>query len=58
MTRINDMIEMNRLNYSSILIPYEFDYNIDQDAMSYKVDLEELEKEYTFKINFFKNTLV
>lgn len=58
MTRINDMIEMNRLNYSSILIPYEFDYNIDQDVMSYKVDLEDLEKEYTFKINFFKNTLV
>lgn len=56
--RIKSLDEMNKLEYSSLLLPYEFDYNIDKNLERYKVDIEELAKTKTFKINFFKNMVL
>lgn len=50
--KINIMAEMNKLNYSSILIPTGYRYNM-IDNNNYKVNFDELSKEFVFKYNFF-----
>ena len=52
-TYINTLKEVGLLDRSSILIsePYQYNYNGDE----YKVNIDELQKEYLFKINFFDN---
>lgn len=56
--RILDLKDVNKLNLSSILLPYDYDYNFYPESKSYKIDLESLSKEFTFKINFFENKVV
>lgn len=57
-TRINDMTVCDKLEGASIMIPYDFDYNINIDTSKFKVDYEELQKSKSFKINFFKNMII
>lgn len=56
--RIRDLDEMDKLSYSSILIPYDFYYNIDFETKQYKLDIDALSKEKTFKLSFFKNSVI
>lgn len=56
--RILDLKQMGKLDYSSILIPYDYQYNYNPSGKSYTIDLEELQKTNTFKINLFRNSIL
>lgn len=55
MSNIEILESMDRINFSSILIPYEYNYNKTQDD-DYILDLEYYHKKYIFKLNFFYAT--
>lgn len=50
------LIGTNRLNYSTLILPYDFRYNKNEDETAFTHDLLNLQKEYTFKIGMY-NTL-
>jgi hypothetical protein len=51
-TKIKDLEEANKLDYSSILIPVEYGYNYD-DNKEFIIDLVDIAKNHIFKLNFF-----
>lgn len=51
-TNISVLAECNRLNYSSILIPYEYSYNKTDDG-DWLIKVDEYMKNYLFKLDFF-----
>ena len=54
--KVNDLVKMNRLNLSCVLIANGLRYNfMENDSSKLKVDLEELSKKYIFKYSFFDN---
>lgn len=54
--KVNRLVEMKRINMSSIVIPSNFRYNRDlSDIRKWKVDFETLGKSFVFKYNFFDN---
>ncbi len=54
--KINDLVEADKLNLSSILITNGLRYNyMESDQNKLKVDLDELSKKYLFKYSFFDN---
>lgn len=53
---IDTLLELNRLDYSAILLPYDFRYNMNEDKTSYKHDLEKLQKDHVVKIAMY-NTI-
>lgn len=53
-TKINDMANINKLEYASVLIANGYRYNYD-DNLNLKINLEELSKKIVFKYNFFQN---
>lgn len=54
--KINTLIKLNKLNFSSVLIVNGLRYNyLEKDATKLKVDLKELSKNYLFKYSFFDN---
>lgn len=50
------LIETERLNYSTLILPYDFRYNKNADKTAFTHDLLQLQKDYTFKIGMY-NTL-
>ena len=54
--KVNRLIEMNRINMSSLAIPSNFRYNRDpNDIRKWRVDFDTLMKTFVFKYNFFNN---
>lgn len=51
-TNISVLAECDKLNYSSILIPYEYAYNKTSEG-EYLIKIDEYMKNYLFKIDFF-----
>ena len=55
-TKVNNLVELNRLNLSCILIANGLRYNyMENDQTKLKVDLDELLKTHLFKYSFFDN---
>lgn len=50
---INTLLKLNRLNYSSVLVPEEYQYNYNGDEL--KVDIKELLKTHIFKFGLISN---
>ena len=56
LNKVNIMAEEKHLNYSSIIIPDGFRYNLmPHDSSKYIADIDELHKKYVFKLDFFNN---
>lgn len=55
--KVQAMVDIEKINFSSILIPAGLRYNYD-DKLNLKINLEELSESFTFKYNFFKNVPV
>lgn len=54
--KINDLIKMDKLNMSCVLVANGLRYNyMEKDVSKLKVNLEELSKKYLFKYSFFDN---
>lgn len=51
-TNVSVLAECDKLNYSSILIPYEYAYNKTSEG-DYLIKIDEYMKNYLFKIDFF-----
>lgn len=49
---INTLIELDRLNFSSILLATRYGYNYGKDG-NLLIDIDELSKKYVFKMNYF-----
>lgn len=47
------LIDTNRLNYSTVLLPYDFRYNMNEDKTGFIYDIEILQKTYTFKFALY-----
>lgn len=53
-THINDLIALNKINYSSIIIGDGYRYNRKKDNINeYKVDINQLQKDYICKVSLF-----
>ena len=50
--KVNNLIDTNHLNYSSIIIANNYKYNYDDDK-KLKVDLDKLSEDYVFKYGYF-----
>ena len=53
-TKVNILEELDLLDYSSILIPAEYQYNKNDDG-TYKIDLDKLQENHVIKPYFFNN---
>ena len=51
-TNISVLAECNKLNYSSIMIPYDYSYNKNSEG-EYLIKIDEYMKKYLFKLDFF-----
>lgn len=52
-TKINKLKDINKLDYSSILLADRYRYNYDKDNKNYIIDINELYKDHIFKFDCF-----
>ena len=52
---INEMVRLNKIDYSSILIADHYRYNYKEDNVTEIIDYESLLKTHMFHINYFEN---